>query len=84
MDRLTLPEYRLLVKAQELKAFDENYKAHRQAFLNMVASGKKKHKPIYRKFKDFFDYDKELEKLKNNSKTDERMDRMRDYLRGKK
>lgn len=84
MNRLTLPEYRLMMKAQELKEFDENYKAHRLAFLCMVATGKKKDKPVYRKFKDFFDYERELNKLKQRTKQDQRMNRMREYVRGRK
>lgn len=48
---------------------DENYHAHWQAFLNFAVQatrtvGKRKQKPVYSRFDKFFDYEKELEKVR--------------------
>ena len=42
MDRLTIPEYNLLMKSVELKHVDEEYRLHKQAFLNLAAQAQKK------------------------------------------
>lgn len=73
VDRLTLSEYELLMKAAKLKQVDMDYRNHLQAFLNFAVkaekkSGKNKSKPVYGKFKKFYDYEKELEKAMNNGK----------------
>lgn len=70
MDRLTIPEYRLLMEAVRLRQIDQNFWTHLQAWLTFAAkaekkAGKGKTKPVYNKFKKFFDYDKELEKAKD-------------------
>lgn len=70
MDRLTIPEYRLLMEAVRLKQIDQNFWAHLQAWLTFAAkaekkAGKGKTKPVYNRFKKFFDYDKELAKAKD-------------------
>lgn len=67
VDRLTIPEYRLLMDAVRLKQVDMDYRNHLQAFLNFSVkaekkTGKNKSKPVFSKFKRFFDYEKELEK----------------------
>ena len=53
---------------------DQDLHEHRQAFLNFAVqaekkAGKGKTKPAYRRFKQFFDYDRELEKIKNKKKS---------------
>lgn len=68
MDRLTIPEYNLLMKAHELKEIDEDYRCHLNAFLNFAVkaekkSGKNKSKPVYRKFKQFYDYEAEQRRV---------------------
>lgn len=68
MDRLTIPEYNLLMEAAQLKQVDEDYRNHLQAFLNFAVkaekkSGKNKSKPVYRKFKQFYNYEAELRKV---------------------
>lgn len=76
MDNLLPDEYALLMKAVELRQFDMNYRNHLQAFLNFAVtakkkSGRNKEKPVYDKFKKFFDYDRELKKIegkKENSR----------------
>lgn len=62
---MTIPEYEILCDAYNLKSVDEEFKIHLQAFQNVRANAKKgKGKPAYRKFKDFFDYEKELDRFK--------------------
>ena len=70
VDRLTLPEYWLLMEAVKYKQVDMDYRNHLQAYLNFVVkaqkkSGKRKSKPVYNTFKKFYDYTKELGKIKS-------------------
>lgn len=69
VDRLTIPEYKLLMEAAHLKQIDMDYRNHLQAFLNYAVKAQKgsgKHaKPAYRKFKQFFDYEAAIKKAKN-------------------
>ena len=70
VDQLTLAEYEIMMEALELRMLDESLHEHRQAFLNFAVcaekkAGKGKTKPVYRRFKQFFDLDKELRKIKN-------------------
>ena len=62
-----------MMEALELKMLDESAHEHRQAFLNFAVkaekkAGKGKTKPVYRRFRQFFDFDKELRKIKNRRK----------------
>lgn len=73
MDRLTIPEYNLLMEAAQLKQVDEDYRNHLQAFLNFAVkaekkSGKNKSKPVYRKFKQFYNYEAELRKVQKTER----------------
>lgn len=73
MDRLTIPEYNLLMEAVELKQIDTDYRNHLQAFLNFAVkaekkAGKNKSKPVYRKFKQFYNYEAELRKVTKTEK----------------
>ena len=57
------------MEAIQLKRIDNDYRNHLQAFLNFAVkaekkSGKNKSKPVYTKFKQFYDYEKELKKAK--------------------
>lgn len=68
VDRLTIAEYNLLMKAEQLRQVDADYRNHLQAFLNFAVkaekkSGKNKSKPVYRKFKHFYNYEEELQKV---------------------
>lgn len=74
VDRLTIPEYNLLMEAVRLKQIDIDYRNHLQAFLNFVVkaekrSGKNKSKPVYDTFKKFYDYEKELKNVKDKGKS---------------
>lgn len=77
VDRLTIPEYELLMEAVRLRQVDMDYRNHLQAFLNFAVkaenkSGKGKSKPVYGKFKQFYDYEKELKKAKRKGKEESR------------
>ena len=68
-----MAEYELMMEALELRMLDESLHERRQAFLNFAAraekkAGKGKTKPVYRRFRQFFDFDKELRKIKNRKK----------------
>lgn len=67
IDTLTLYEYEARMYAYRLKQVDEELKMHKQAWLNhQVTATKQQNKkqvPVFKKFKDFFDYEKELKKV---------------------
>lgn len=70
---MTIPEYELLMEAAKLKQIDKDYRNHLQAWLNFVVqaekrAGKGKTKPVYTKFKQFYDYNEALDKNKNKGK----------------
>lgn len=72
-DQATLAEYEIMMEALELRMLDESLHEHRQAFLNFAVkaekkAGKGKTKPVYKRFRQFFDLDKELRKIKNRRK----------------
>ena len=60
-------EYSLLMEAVKLKEVDQDYRNHLQAFLNFAVKaekkvGKNKSAPVYKKFKQFFNYEAEIKK----------------------
>lgn len=58
-------EYNILSEAYALKYVDKERDLHELAFLNFAATATKKSgKPVYKTFKKFFDYEKELERVK--------------------
>ena len=67
IDRLTVPEYYLLMNAQELREIDKTGERHQVAWLTVSAGATRKDgRPVYKKFKDFFDYEAEIRKAKNH------------------
>lgn len=73
VDRLTIPEYELLMEGVRLKQVDKDYRNHLQAFLNFAVkaekrTGNNKSKPVYQRFKQFYDYEKEVKKVTNPDK----------------
>lgn len=65
------------MEAVRLKQIDMDYRNHLQAFLNFVVkaekkAGKGKSKPVYRRFRQFYDYEKEVEKVTNHGNTKSR------------
>ena len=62
-------------KAHEYKRVDLDYRIHQLAYLNFMATGKKragkgKEKPVYPSFKKFYDYEKELKKVETKESED--------------
>ncbi|MGX7211319.1 hypothetical protein [Enterococcus innesii] len=58
--RMTINEYKLRMKAARLKKLDESSIIYRQAWLVAQAQGyDKKGKPVYKTFKEFFDFQKQ-------------------------
>ena len=92
--RTTLADLEVLMKAQSYRIVDEKYRSAIHSWDNMrlKQTRKKGNKtlPLYTNFKDFFDYEKELEKIdgydrENIGKTDERMEilkRIRELNKG--
>lgn len=69
--RTTLADFEVMQEAYMLRNIDEQFMTYLQAWTNaQVQATDKKGKPVYKKFKDFFDYDKILKELKeeNNNK----------------
>ena len=77
MDRLTIPEYELLMQAVALKQVDMDYRNHLQAYLNFSVkaekkSGKHKSRPVYGNFKKFFDYEKRIKEVQSQGKKEQK------------
>jgi hypothetical protein len=86
VDRLTIPEYNLLMEAVRLKQVDQDYRNHLQAFLNFAVKaekkvGKNKSKPVYSRFKRFYDYEKEVEKVKIRKRDKDRFAGLHKFLK---
>lgn len=69
VDQLTIPQYELLMEAASMKQVDQDYRNHLQAWLNFAVkaekkTGKNKSKPVYTKFKKFFDYKARLKEAR--------------------
>jgi lipopolysaccharide/colanic/teichoic acid biosynthesis glycosyltransferase len=74
------------MKAVSLKQIDEDYRNHLQAFLNFAVkaekkAGKNKTKPVYSKFKQFYDYDKEVSKVKEKDKSKARFSNLGKFIK---
>ena len=67
IDKMTFNNYILLMRGKRLQLFDEDYKLYKLAFLNrqinLTKQQGKKEIYIYKTMKDFFDYEKEYNKL---------------------
>ena len=85
-NKMTFYEFNILLEAFRLQQVDKNRDMHWQAFLNYQVTGtKSKGKPVFKTFKKFFDYDKELEKVKGKAKDvdkDERINKITSILYG--
>jgi len=66
----TLFEYEAKMHAFELRKVDKEHDMHKQAWLNEVVSQTKKQGkkqvPMYKSFKDFYDYEKRLKEVSRN------------------
>ena len=68
INRITLYEYNLLMKGVMLKKLDEKAERHEKAWLSRVVNaekkvGKDKTEYVFKKYTDFFDYEKEYSNL---------------------
>ena len=85
---MTLPEYTLLMQAVQLKHVDLEYELHLQAYLNFAAqakkkAGKNKEKPVFRTFKQFFDYEKAVDRVIKKDKKDDKFLRLSKFIKDK-
>ncbi len=74
------------MKAERLKQIDLDYRNHLQAFLNFSVKaekkkGKNKSVPVFRKFKQFYNYEKELNKTFDKNETNSRLDGFSAFLK---
>lgn len=85
VDRLTIPEYTLLMEAERLKQVDMDYRNHLQAYLNFVVKAEKKSgkktKPVYNKFEKFYNYKRELEKATSKGEEKSRFSGIGKFLK---
>lgn len=89
MDKLTIPEYRLLMQGVILKQVDMDYRVHQQAYLNFAVkaekkAGKNKTKPVYSTFEKFFDYEKAIRMAKGESKKESKFSTLSRFLKARK
>lgn len=74
VDRLTIREYQMLCEAEKYKQVDKQKDIALNAWLTFVASAKKRVgknlKPVYPTFESFFDYSKELRRMKGETVND--------------
>lgn len=62
----TLADFEVMLKAYSFNQVDKRYIASLIAWQSALAkSNDKKGKPVYRKFKDLFDYEKELKQIED-------------------
>lgn len=85
VDRLTIPEYHLLMEAVEYKQVDMDYRNHLQAFLNFAVKAERKSgkrtKPVYNRFEKFYDYEKAQKRVKNKGKEKSRFAGIEKFLK---
>lgn len=64
------------MEAVQYKWVDRDYRAHQQAFLNFAVKAEKKSgkksRPVYNKFKKFYDYEKAISEISKNKNKNER------------
>lgn len=87
---MTIPEYRILIEAYQLRYVDKRLLIHEQAWANQMAKATKKigssYESAFRTFKDFYDYDAEIETIMSGvvKKTKEsKIERFAKYMKKK-
>lgn len=87
MDSLTIRQYSIMVKALKLRRVDEDFNRHAAAFLSYAVQATKgtarSQRPVYRRFEDFFDYEKALQRVDDKPQAS-RFSRLSQYLKQKK
>lgn len=85
VDSMLLFEYKMLMKAYSLKSLDYDYKAHKQAWINQQVQATKeqgkKTIPVYRNFKQFFDYEKMEQELLGNKFIQKKKEKPNEFAR---
>lgn len=74
------------MESVSLKHIDNDYRNHLQAFLNFAVKaekkkGKYKSAPVYTKFKQFYDYEKEVDKVKKKNSEKSKFSGISKYLK---
>lgn len=81
IERMTIAEYELRMKAFRLQQVDEQYMIHSQAWANAMAQATKKGKPIYTRFDKFFDYKKAIKRATEEVSVKEAdKDQLQDFI----
>lgn len=70
IDRMTIWEFEMLMKAHRLKDVDDTYKMYLSAFADRAAKATKGNKYRYRSVDKLFDYDKEIRKIMEEGKNE--------------
>ena len=86
IDRLTIPQAKIVIEAARLVRVDREYYAHLQAYANQRAKAKKgsdkNPKPVYTTFESFYDYEKAQESVRiGKEKQPDQFARLKQYLR---
>lgn len=69
IDRVTLPEYRWRMKAANLRNLDKIHYIHLQSWTNrQVKAARRNGSPVYKRFRQFFNFEKEEKKLLEKEK----------------
>lgn len=73
------------MEAAEYKRVDTDYRVHQLAYLNFAARATKRRGksevPVYDKFSKFYNYPKELDKVKNKGKTSSMLSRLSKHMK---
>lgn len=72
------------MQAVQLREIDKDYRNHLQAFLNFAVKAEKrsgkKSKPIYTKFKKFYDYKKQVDQILHPNKSKTKLQRLGELM----
>lgn len=80
IDRMTVAEHIIRLKAYQLKEVDRLHNLHQQAWANNMAGATKKNgKPHYKRFKQFFNYEKAISKIMGTAR-ETPTDKLRDLV----
>lgn len=73
------------MEAARLRQVDKDYRIHQQAFLNFAVKAEKKKgkksEPVFKEFKQFFDYEKALKKINNKGEEKSRFSGIGKFLK---
>ena len=85
IDKVTLPEYELLMETAALMSIDKADELHQQAWLTVAAGATRKDgKMVYTKYPKFFDKEQEIETLQEKQKKrPDKFGRLKKHLKDK-